>query len=94
MASAKPWANEHFGGGFFIQEVKSWREQEHRAGRPSGLKDFYEVHHLCWACKSTGIHLSPIAFDVDVPLFIECPVCGGTGKLIDLPIEPLASPSS
>ena len=65
-----------------LPEVKKWREQEHDAGRPSGLEDFFNVHGLCFTCKTTGTRLDPVDWDGGTPLFEECPVCGGTGKLL------------
>jgi hypothetical protein len=66
-----------------IEEVKLWREQQNRAGRPSSLDDFYLAHHLRLDCKATGIANSPVGFDGDIPLFEQCEVCSGTGKLIN-----------
>ncbi len=40
--------------GFNIQAVKAWREQEHDAGRPSGLEDFSRAHGLCSKCHANG----------------------------------------
>jgi hypothetical protein len=64
-----------------LPEVKRWREQEHNAGRLSGLEDFFYAHGLCFACKATGAYLSPVDFDGETPLFIHCEVCGGSGKM-------------
>ena len=66
--------------GYSIQAVKEWREREHDAGRPSGLGDFYRAHCLCFACRASGISVSPVGWDGDVPLFAICDLCGGTGK--------------
>lgn len=85
LAQGRPFANAPVAGGFTIQEVKSWREGELAAGRPSGLEDFYRAHDLCFACRSKGIRLSPIDWDGDVPLYEECEACGGTGKLVQPP---------
>jgi hypothetical protein len=99
IAREKPFANAPFGlaGTLFkIQEIKSWREKEDAAGRPSGLDDFYRTQNLgysfCDACQSRGINVHPINWDGEVPLFEECQVCGGTGKIIRPAIEPSASP--
>lgn len=62
-------------------EVKHWREQEHTAGRPSGLEDFYHAHGLCWVCRATGISASPVDWDGEKRFYESCPVCGGTGKV-------------
>jgi len=68
---------------FSITEIKSWRHQEQNAGRPSGIEDFYRAHSLCSACKTRGIAVSPVGWDGDIPLFEQCNVCSGTGKLIN-----------
>ena len=36
--------------GFTIQQVKEWRERAHKAGRGSGLDDFYRAHGICVEC--------------------------------------------
>jgi hypothetical protein len=89
IASNKPFANKPFGLAgtlFSIQEIKSWRELEQNTGRPSELKDFYRAQHLeytfCEACESRGINVHPVAWDGDIPLFEECEICSGTGKLV------------
>ena len=63
-----------------IFEIKQWREQEHNAGRPSGLEDWFRAHELCFACKSSGTDPSPTGWDGDFPLFSDCETCGGTGR--------------
>jgi hypothetical protein len=90
IARTKPFANEAFGLAgtmFSFQEIKSWREREHDAGRPSGLDDFYRSKQLgytfCEVCQSRGINVHPVGFDGDIPLFEECEICGGTGKLVE-----------
>lgn len=40
--------------GFSIQQVKDWREREHKAGRKSGLDDFYRAHDVCVECGGHG----------------------------------------
>ncbi len=40
--------------GYDQGEVRSWRQRQHDAGRPSTLKDFLAAHQLCTACDSTG----------------------------------------
>ena len=37
----------HFSHGYTLEAVKVWRARENEAGRPSGLDDFFRVHHLC-----------------------------------------------
>ena len=82
---AKPWgqiANERYQDfQSRLPEVKKWRKREYDAERPSGLEDFFNAHGLCFLCKATGTRLDPVDFNGDTPLFEECPVCGGTGKL-------------
>lgn len=66
--------------GYTIAAIKEWREQEHNAGRPSGLEDFYRAHGICFTCRASGITVSPVGWDGDTPLHEQCPICGGTGK--------------
>jgi hypothetical protein len=40
--------------GFTIQQVREWREREYKAGRASGLDDFYRAHGICVACGGHG----------------------------------------
>ena len=42
--------------GFTIRAIKEWRETEHKAGRPSGLDDFYRAHEIdiCVECHGQG----------------------------------------
>ena len=61
--------------------IRAWRECEQSAGRPSGLLDYYRAHGFCVACKASGIRLSPVDWDGDVPLYEQCEICGGTGKV-------------
>src|SRR4051812_40226128 len=95
LAKAKPFANEPFGlaGTLFkVEDIKRWREAEHESGRPSDLDDFFKAqHHLgytfCDGCQSRGINVHPVDWDGDVPLFEECAICQGTGRIIDPSIE-------
>ena len=66
-----------------ILEVRQWRAHEHAADRPSGLEDWYRVNGLCFACQAYGTDPSPTGWDGEVPLFSDCEVCGGTGKIGD-----------
>jgi hypothetical protein len=100
LASTKPFANEPFGLAgtvFSILEIKTWREREQVAGRPSGLDDFYRAQHLgytfCEACQSRGINVHPVGWDGGIPLFEECEVCDGAGKLL-IPLMETAHPPS
>ena len=40
--------------GVTTQFVKQWREQQHDAGHPSGLENFYRAHGFCWTCRAEG----------------------------------------
>ena len=64
-----------------LPEIKIWRERENSAGRPSGLEDFFRAHDLCFACRTTGTNLSQVGWDGEIPLFAQCEVCSGTGKV-------------
>ena len=61
-------------------EIKRWRENEHAAGRPSSLEDYFRAHGLCFVCEATGMDPRPVGWDGDVALFLECKRCAGTGK--------------
>ena len=71
----------HLWAFYSIQKVREWREKEHNSGRPSSLEDFYRAHGLCFACRATGVGVSPVGFDGETPLFAVCQVCCGTAKL-------------
>lgn len=62
-------------------EIKSWREKQQNAGRPSGLEDFFRAHGLCFSCKATGTDLTPVGWEGETPLYEPCQVCCGTGRL-------------
>lgn len=94
IASTKPFAIVPFGlaGTLFSgEQIKLWRKDEHEAGRPSELDDFYRAHQLCWACRSSGINPHAVDRDGEILLFEECESCNGTGRLIDPSIETKAS---
>ena len=40
--------------GFTFQQVREWREGEYKAGRASGLDDFYRAHGICVECGGHG----------------------------------------
>jgi hypothetical protein len=61
--------------------VKTWRDSEYMAGRPSGLLDYYRAHAVCIACRGCGLHPSPAAWDRKEPLFIPCKLCFGSGEV-------------
>jgi hypothetical protein len=66
---------------YSVSDIKAWREQEFNAGRLSGQQDFYLAHGLCWSCKATGVAISPVDWDGDIPLFEQCNFCGGTARV-------------
>lgn len=62
-------------------QIKTWRDIEILAGRPSGLLDYYRAHGLCIACQASGKRSTPVDWEGEVPLFEPCEVCAGTGKV-------------
>jgi hypothetical protein len=40
--------------GLGFEQVKWWRERESKAGRASGLEDFYRANRLCVSCRGLG----------------------------------------
>lgn len=40
--------------GYGFENVKWWREREHKAGRPSGLEDYYRANQICVPCRGLG----------------------------------------
>lgn len=50
-------------------------------GHPSGILDFYRTHAFCVACQASGAEPIPADWDGDVPLFEQCRVCIGSGKV-------------
>jgi len=40
--------------GYDFENVKLWRERESKAGRPSGLDDFYRANRICVICRGLG----------------------------------------
>jgi len=63
-----------------LAAVRQWRQEEWNAGQQTDLDQFFRSHGLCFDCKSTGIDLSPVWWSGDMPLFVPCPRCGGSGK--------------
>lgn len=47
-----PW--KELDHGFSIPEIRSWRDAEEAAGRPSALEDRYAAHGLCRDCDGHG----------------------------------------
>jgi hypothetical protein len=64
-----------------FSEINRWREQQHDAGKPSEMENYFRAHGLCFACQSTGTDPRPVGWDGAVGLFLECRHCGGTGRL-------------
>ncbi len=87
-----------------IQEVKAWRTREFEARRPSSLDDYCRAHGLqplCPACQGEGITKNEngvgskaVGWNGDEQLFEQCPICDGTGRLINPPIETDTAPSA
>jgi hypothetical protein len=70
-----------------LEEIKEWRTREAGAGRPSSYEDFCRAYGLCLTCLGEGatyndnrIGFKVVGMDGEIPLFEQCPVCGGTGK--------------
>jgi hypothetical protein len=61
--------------------IQAWREREYKAGRPSGLLDFYRGNGYCIACQASGSKPLPADWQGEVPIFEACHVCGGSGKV-------------
>jgi hypothetical protein len=61
--------------------IQSWRDGEYKAGRPSGLLDFYRGNGYCIACQASGSKPFPTDWQGEVPIFEPCNVCGGSGKV-------------
>ena len=61
--------------------IQEWRDREYKAGRPSGLLDYYRAHAVCIACQGCGIHPSPAAWNCEEPLFKPCKLCRGSGEV-------------
>jgi len=40
--------------GYSIEQVKQWRTNEEKAGKPSAFDDFLRAHELCVHCHSVG----------------------------------------
>jgi hypothetical protein len=76
------------------QEIKEWRTREANAGRPSGLKDYFDAHAqaFCPHCQGVGLAMNEngmgykaVGWDGDTQLFEECDFCGGTGAPTETP---------
>ena len=54
---SRPSAPEEAGlgrHGYGIEQMKNWRQRENKAGRASGLEDFYRAFHICFPCRGLG----------------------------------------
>jgi excinuclease UvrABC ATPase subunit len=60
--------------------TRAWRDQEYKAGRPSGQLDFYRVHAICIACQGTGLSSAPVEWACEDTLFKCCQICLGSGR--------------
>src|SRR6266566_8366653 len=41
--------------GYGIEQVKQWRTEQEKAGKPSTFDDFLRAHGLCVHCRSAGV---------------------------------------
>ncbi len=46
--------------GYGIGQVKQWRTEQSRAGKPSSLEDFFRAHGLCFNCHAVGQKISGV----------------------------------
>ena len=46
--------------GYSIEQVKQWRTEQEKAGKPSSLDDFLLAHQLCVHCRSAGKFISGV----------------------------------
>jgi hypothetical protein len=67
--------------GFSINVIKAWRTNEHEAGRPSSLEEFYKAHDICWDCRCLGFQITGYDESDKEQLFSVCPTCVGTGRV-------------
>ena len=71
------------------QEARDWRAKENDAGRPSTWNEFCQAQGLCLSCAASGISLNgkgvgfkTVGWSGNLPLYEECPACGGSGKIV------------
>jgi hypothetical protein len=46
--------------GYSIEQVKQWRTEQDKAGKPSTMDDFLRAHGFCVNCRAAGRHISGI----------------------------------
>jgi hypothetical protein len=46
--------------GYGIEQVKQWRTEQEKSGKPSTFDDFLRAHGLCVQCRSAGKFISGI----------------------------------
>jgi hypothetical protein len=57
---ALPALQEH---GYGIEQVKQWRTDQEKAGKPSSFDDFLRAHGLCVHCHSAGKFISGVHWE-------------------------------
>ena len=93
MARGVPFTGEYLSrylaGKKRWKEAKEWRAKETHAGRSSTWEDFCRAHGLCHACAASGVSINETGAGFrtagssgSLPLYEECDVCGGTGKIV------------
>ncbi len=77
--------------------IKAWRQTEWEAGRPDGLRDWYEQSGVCFQCQGHGAVMvgwsPPTSLDEiasaekhgleELPVYDVCAICIGTGKSVE-----------
>jgi len=76
-----PQATNLWKQGLSVTEIKDWRSTQAQAGKPSGLKDFYAAHGVCFDCRATGVVTTGWDEESLEYLYSSCPQCRGTGRL-------------
>jgi len=56
-AHALPALQKH---GYGIEQVKQWRTEQERVGKPSTFEDFLRAHGYCVHCHSAGKFISGV----------------------------------
>jgi hypothetical protein len=49
--------------GYGIEQVKQWRTDQQKAGKPSSFDDFLRAHRLCVPCHSAGKFISGVHWE-------------------------------
>lgn len=63
-----------------LAAIRTWRAQEHAAGRPDGLRDYFAAHGLCFGCKGRGDRIVGWGLGTANPIIGTCADCGGSGR--------------